>query len=263
MHAAAVQQAGPSRCAPTAAAAAGGGAWIGGRCWASPLELLTFAAQLAQAGGGCQQGAADLAPSLLLPTAGAAEPAYRSGDDGGGGSSGADGSGEGGGGRNGSDGASGSGSGASGSGSGGASGSGIGVLDFGGSGSGGSGSIIGLDPPDWEPAGARPQGEPDAQASAPDKPGGPRRAVVTIRRPPGGGGPRRLTLFDHFDKPLLEAAAALGVCKTKLKSVCRSDFGIARWPFRKSNSVRRMMGDLQADGGLDPDATRDVLQTLA
>lgn len=81
--------------------------------------------------------------------------------------------------------------------------------------------------------------------------------------PPAAGPPHHHAGPQHFDKPLLEAAAALGVCKTKLKSLCRNDFGIARWPFRKGNSVRRMMGDLRANTELDPEATRDVLQHLA
>lgn len=35
-----------------------------------------------------------------------------------------------------------------------------------------------------------------------------------------------------FDRPITEAARALGTCTTNLKKVCRA-YGITRWPYRK------------------------------
>src|SRR3989338_4931101 len=48
-----------------------------------------------------------------------------------------------------------------------------------------------------------------------------------------------------FDTPLAQAARELKVSETHLKRLCRSCFGINRWPFRKIEALKNMRDKLQ------------------
>ena len=48
----------------------------------------------------------------------------------------------------------------------------------------------------------------------------------------------------HFNTPIQEAAKALGVCPTILKKICRR-LGIGRWPYRRVNSLNKMIATLE------------------
>lgn len=60
-------------------------------------------------------------------------------------------------------------------------------------------------------------------------------------------GKEELTLNEiskHFDTPIQDAAKALGVCPTILKKICRR-LGIGRWPYRRVNSLNKMIATLE------------------
>lgn len=60
-------------------------------------------------------------------------------------------------------------------------------------------------------------------------------------------GKEELTLKEiskHFNTPIQDAAKALGVCPTILKKVCRR-LGIVRWPYRRVNSLNKMIATLE------------------
>lgn len=60
-------------------------------------------------------------------------------------------------------------------------------------------------------------------------------------------GKEELTLKEiskHFNTPIQEAAKALGVCPTILKKICRR-LGIGRWPYRRVNSLNKMIATLE------------------
>lgn len=48
----------------------------------------------------------------------------------------------------------------------------------------------------------------------------------------------------YVDREIHEAAQELGVCETVLKKACRKH-GIARWPYRRVNSVQFMLNNLE------------------
>ncbi|KAG2440097.1 hypothetical protein HXX76_004211, partial [Chlamydomonas incerta] len=67
--------------------------------------------------------------------------------------------------------------------------------------------------------------------------------VVNLRKVTQDGMPRQLTkqsLKDVYHLPINEAAAALNIGVTVLKKYCRK-FSIPRWPYRKLNSVNKLM----------------------
>ena len=60
-------------------------------------------------------------------------------------------------------------------------------------------------------------------------------------------GKEELTLKEiskHFNTPIQDAAKALGVCPTILKKICRR-LGIGRWPYRRVNSLNKMIATLE------------------
>ncbi|GJP77751.1 hypothetical protein CLOP_g40010 [Closterium sp. NIES-67] len=52
----------------------------------------------------------------------------------------------------------------------------------------------------------------------------------------------------HFNLPILEAAARLGVCNATLKRVCREN-GVPRWPYRKL-MAGKTMDEIKRDAAL-------------
>ena len=63
----------------------------------------------------------------------------------------------------------------------------------------------------------------------------------------GGRGTKNITLDElreYFDKPIEEAARAIGVCSTLLKKICRKHH-IKRWPYRQVKSLDRIIGCLK------------------
>jgi hypothetical protein len=44
-------------------------------------------------------------------------------------------------------------------------------------------------------------------------------------------------LRQYFDKPIEEAAKAIGICSTLLKKICRR-YNIKRWPYRQVRGTR-------------------------
>lgn len=63
----------------------------------------------------------------------------------------------------------------------------------------------------------------------------------------GAGREREISLQElgqHFDKPIEEAARAIGVCSTLLKKVCRRH-DIKRWPYRQVKSLDRTLDCLR------------------
>lgn len=84
-----------------------------------------------------------------------------------------------------------------------------------------------------------------------------------VIRPHGPYSKRHITkamLREHFDKPISQAAAALGIGVTVLKKYCRR-FKVVRWPYRKLRSMDKLI-DSVGEFCSDPSMIQMVLAEL-